>query len=457
MVLVSLLAVESRPVLAQNSLFNYFCREPFNLCPWSFHPKNPIMTPSLPQESSNNIYAPDVHFENGVYKMWYGGQSSDTHDRILYATSSDGVNWSKKGLAVDIGSSYHVNDPSVVKVGGQYYMYYTDNIGGQPPGDTIHLAISTDGVSWTKRGQILGRGASDQWDSDFVSRPSVIYEDGLFKMWYDSCKPVCYVGYATSTDGFSWTKYPNNPVAAGGNAVDVKRVGSGYIMLGSGFHDMPYWTGVSETEWVARGTFLSLSGNSYDSHGQVTPMIFLNEQKEWSAIYFAGASDACWCKNRIGLVYLNPKPFTIQGYKRGCPDQTKVILDGSSTVSSDPYFFTQVAPGPHTIAIELPSGSPDYQISHSVCDCCILHPEESFIPGNPFSFSKNANCDHYDLYWKCSRQYDQCDLDKNGRVDGLDVIYLINRLGQIDGCPQCDLDKNGRVDGLDVILLISRL
>ncbi|MFH1705857.1 MAG: dockerin type I repeat-containing protein [Patescibacteria group bacterium] len=49
------------------------------------------------------------------------------------------------------------------------------------------------------------------------------------------------------------------------------------------------------------------------------------------------------------------------------------------------------------------------------------------------------------------------DLDKNGRVDGLDVVYLISYLGNIAACPGCDLDHNGRVDGLDVIMLIGYL
>jgi len=49
------------------------------------------------------------------------------------------------------------------------------------------------------------------------------------------------------------------------------------------------------------------------------------------------------------------------------------------------------------------------------------------------------------------------DVDKNGRVDGLDVIYLISYLGNIGTCPSCDLDHNSRVDGLDVIMLIGYL
>src|SRR5688500_2809254 len=37
-----------------------------------------------------NVYAPDVLVEGGVYRMWYGAQGRDGHDRILYAESRDG-------------------------------------------------------------------------------------------------------------------------------------------------------------------------------------------------------------------------------------------------------------------------------------------------------------------------------------------------------------------------------
>jgi hypothetical protein len=68
-----------------------------------------------------NVYAPYVISENGIDKMWYGGGGTDTRDRILYAESSDGLNWMKKGAVVDAGSDYNANDPTVVKVGGTYY------------------------------------------------------------------------------------------------------------------------------------------------------------------------------------------------------------------------------------------------------------------------------------------------------------------------------------------------
>lgn len=440
-------------VWAQNLISERTCKSPYTDCGWQFHSRNPIIVPNTSSvyEDRDNIYAPDVHYENGVYRMWYGGQGQGNHDRILYATSVNGVNWSKKGLALNVGASTHVNDPSVVKVGGQYYMYYTDNIGGAPPGDTIHLATSVDGTSWTKKGQVLYRGVIGQWDSLFVSRPSVIYEDGLFKMWYDSCPLACQIGYATSVDGFSWTKYSGNPLPIYTSAIDVEHMADGYLMLGQAHSGTLIFTSVNETDWVAKGYLFGLSGKDYDRYGQVTPNIFLNEEKEWVGIYFGGASDACWCKNRIGLAYLpvpTVPPFTIQGFKKYCPDGTKVILDGGAEVTVDPYFFYNVSGVSHTIALEVPTpiSGPGYEVLHSACDGCIEHPNSSYVLGNPYSFDKEtATAPYYDLYWKCSIEYD---LDRNGVFNLRDWPVLFNEWSE-NISSKADLFSDNKINALD--------
>ena len=38
-----------------------------------------------------NVYAPDVMRDGKLFKMWYGGQGKDGHDRIAYAESVDAV------------------------------------------------------------------------------------------------------------------------------------------------------------------------------------------------------------------------------------------------------------------------------------------------------------------------------------------------------------------------------
>ncbi|MCX6992094.1 MAG: hypothetical protein NT011_03010 [Kiritimatiellaeota bacterium] len=59
---------------------------------------------------------------------------------------------------------------------------------------------------------------SQPWaESDYICEPNLVYRDGLFHVWFSQMYPpdsnrLCALGYATSKDGFAWTKHPANPV-----------------------------------------------------------------------------------------------------------------------------------------------------------------------------------------------------------------------------------------------------
>jgi hypothetical protein len=109
-----------------------------------------------------NIYSPSLIYDNGVYKMWYGGwqtQSDYPNDKIYYRTSTDNVNWSAPITVLtpgDIGPNVvHVNDPSVTKhfntTSGQwqYTMFYTICINTCHPADNqVWSSVSGDGIHW---------------------------------------------------------------------------------------------------------------------------------------------------------------------------------------------------------------------------------------------------------------------------------------------------------------------
>ena len=203
---------------------------------------------------------------------------------------------------VDHGSSNHVNDPTVVRVGQTFYMYYTEAPVAEQ--DEIHLATSEDGISWQKRGIVVDVGAGSSWEPDRVGRPSVIYEDGEFRMWYDGqiFGVARHVGYATSPDGFNWTKHPDNPVVLNEGAIDVARVGTGYVMLAEGHNGIRYYTSSDRISWQNHGLMIELSGASYDSFGQVTPHLVM-DRNEVKALFYGGATASCWCTNRIAVAF----------------------------------------------------------------------------------------------------------------------------------------------------------
>ncbi len=73
----------------------------------------------------------------------------------------------------------------------------------------------SDGL-WTKYpgNPVLVR--SQPWaESDYVCEPNLLYREGRFHLWFSQMHPPgggTALGYATSPDGFTWTKYPGNPV-----------------------------------------------------------------------------------------------------------------------------------------------------------------------------------------------------------------------------------------------------
>lgn len=272
-----------------------------------------VLEPQGPKESAphrqGNIYAPCVLIESGQYKMWYGGQGQDGHDRIFYAESADGRTWNRKGVVLDNAGANHVNDPSVVKVGETYFQYYSrteiDVI------DRIDLATSTDGLNWQTHGVVVGPSGNGDWESLSVGRPAVIVDDGVFKMWYDGRKdfppgsPVKnvpkspdsrrYVGYATSTDGFVWKRHAANPVFANdAGAVDVQKVGATYVMLyesGAGTRLAASPDGI---QWDDRGLFLLKSSTPIDAFGHVTPFMLYEPNQPTCQIFVGAATAATW-------------------------------------------------------------------------------------------------------------------------------------------------------------------
>ena len=262
-----------------------------------------------------NVYAPHVLVEGGLYRMWYGGQGRDGHDRILYAESRNGIGWERKGVAVQDLSANHVNDPSVVKIGDTYYMYFTR--ARKDVVDEIALATSSDGLRWETKGTVLRAGEEGEWDSLSVGRPSVLHEGGVFRMWYDGRKDMPLrapaegvpksptstrsVGYATSKDGVRWTRHAGNPVfGADAGGVDVKRAGDRDVMLFESHEGTMAATSEDGTgDWHDHGVWLPKSGGEPDAHGHVTPFLLTGPGGAGAILYFGAAGAASWDRNAI--------------------------------------------------------------------------------------------------------------------------------------------------------------
>lgn len=68
----------------------------------------------------------------------------------------------------------------------------------------IKFAKSIDGINWIREGKVAIPYLSD--DEYAISRPSVIFEDNVFKMWYSYRGDRYRIGYAESTNGEDWER-----------------------------------------------------------------------------------------------------------------------------------------------------------------------------------------------------------------------------------------------------------
>jgi hypothetical protein len=258
----------------------------------------------LAPHGGGNVYAPSVVIEDGVWRMWYGGQGRDGHDRIHYAESRDeGRTWTKLGVVLGNGTANHVNDPSVVHVGHTWFMLYT--VAEQATDDAIALATSPDGRTWQKCGVVLGPGAPGTWDARIVGRPSVLHEDGVFKMWFDGTTRAGNrdVGLASSADGFKWTCHGGNPVFRNAGAVDVTHTANGYTLL----FESPAGTRVATSReglnWEASGLIATDSPIGLDRFGQVTPHA-VRVGETWR-VFVGAAGRQTWDGNAVAWFALD--------------------------------------------------------------------------------------------------------------------------------------------------------
>ena len=159
--------------------------------------------------------------EGNEYRMWFNG-GHDAGFRVGYATSPDGVVWTKYAgnpvlTAGPAGSwdEYHAGEPHLVYEQGLYKLWYMGKRFGDwltTPED-MGYATSTDGITWTKHpGNPVMRADPNSWEWPSVTNGHVLREAGQYHMWYTAGPWPKEIGYATSSDGVVWSKYAGNPV-----------------------------------------------------------------------------------------------------------------------------------------------------------------------------------------------------------------------------------------------------
>ncbi|MBD3242660.1 MAG: hypothetical protein GF331_18865 [Chitinivibrionales bacterium] len=121
------------------------------------------------------------------------GQPTDNTVSIGYAWSTDNVTWQRFAAnpvltagTPGLHDSASVQDPCVLLLDGTYHMWYGSLGTWDIEGQQIGYATSPDGVTWTKHDDnpVVAWGEPGAWDSWRASFPAVVYYQDSLRMWY---------------------------------------------------------------------------------------------------------------------------------------------------------------------------------------------------------------------------------------------------------------------------------
>lgn len=169
---------------------------------WVKDPANPVLRPGKPGDWDDGAtWDPFVLYEDGVFKMWYGGERIGHRDfQCGYATSKDGTHFTKKGKISDfpvgdIGDMHVFHD---IKT-GRYYMYYWDRRFKQA--DKLRVAQSANETDFDFENAVPIRIEGEQPGHRYTH---VFKEGNTWYMYYGFDGGPARSGYATSSDLVHW-------------------------------------------------------------------------------------------------------------------------------------------------------------------------------------------------------------------------------------------------------------
>lgn len=179
---------------------------------------NPILQPTAGFESKR-VYNPAVIVEDGKFNMLYRAEGINTSTGVIgLAFSEDGFHFERYANNPVIVAEYEyeiggVEDPRIVKFGDIYYLTYT-GAGDKTPGN-ICLATSTDLINWQKKGEIL-QPKSDAWNSRQIKSGAIVPAkiNGKYVMYFQGEQEPwkTRLGIAFSDDLVHWYEPLDKPI-----------------------------------------------------------------------------------------------------------------------------------------------------------------------------------------------------------------------------------------------------
>jgi predicted GH43/DUF377 family glycosyl hydrolase len=200
-----------------------------------------VLGPNDQTDWENDLNRPVVIKNGARYQMWYTGQARG-HSWMGYATSQDGKAWQRMSrrpvLSADSPwEKVAVMCPHVLydDETRMYRMWYSG--GEQYEPNAIGYATSPDGLTWTKHksNPILKPDPKNEWEQDRVTACQVIRRGDWFLMFYIGFQDrnTAQIGLARSRNGIGdWQRHPANPlIRRGKDKWDHEAVYKPYAIL----------------------------------------------------------------------------------------------------------------------------------------------------------------------------------------------------------------------------------
>ena len=177
----------------------------------------PILSPRGDGFEARGVFNPAVVREGGRFVMLYRAQDARGVSRLGYATSGDGVRFTREPAPVLSPEAEYergggVEDPRLVRIGETYYLTYTAYNGRDAQ---LALATSRDLRSWERKGVILPANQG-RWNVHWTKSGAILPErvGGRYWMFFmaDAKDRPDQTGIAFSENLLTWIEPLDHPI-----------------------------------------------------------------------------------------------------------------------------------------------------------------------------------------------------------------------------------------------------
>jgi predicted GH43/DUF377 family glycosyl hydrolase len=277
--------------------------------------QQPVLSPQGSGWESAGVFNPAVVKAGNEYVMLYRAQDKNGTSRLGYASSSDGIQFTRRAEPVlqpetEYEQNGGVEDPRLVNIGGLWYLTYTAY---NKKDAQLALATSKDLIHWERKGVILP-AYKGNWNVGWTKSGAILTQkiNGHYWMYFlgTLADKTDQMGLAWSDDLLHWaeaTKTPVLPRRSGQFDSRVVEPGpppvlthDGILLIYNGADDkLVYRTGWAlfdrkdPTKVLARaGTPIFAPEREWEKVGQVPNVVFVEglvrDRNRW-LFYYGGA------------------------------------------------------------------------------------------------------------------------------------------------------------------------